>query len=138
MAKVVFYEKPGCINNTRQKKLLLDAGHDVDCRDLLAEAWQAETLRPFFDHMSVTMWFNTTAPDIQSGRIDPSRLSEDRALKLMIENPILIRRPLMRVGNEYRVGFDTVLVDEWIGLNNPNTGQDLETCPRQDRRSPEH
>jgi hypothetical protein len=29
MATVHFYEKPGCINNTRQKKILAAAGHEV-------------------------------------------------------------------------------------------------------------
>jgi len=48
MATVTFYEKPGCINNTRQKKLLAAAGHQVVALNLLTEAWQPDRLRPFF------------------------------------------------------------------------------------------
>ena len=48
MATVTFYEKPGCINNTRQKKLLAAAGHQVVAKNLLTEVWQAERLRAFF------------------------------------------------------------------------------------------
>lgn len=130
MATIVFYEKPGCINNSKQKKLLLAAGHQVECRDLLTEHWSREALMDYFDHMSVTMWFNSSAPEIKSGKIDPSGLSEDEALELMIQNPILIRRPLMRVGDECRVGFDIKLVDQWIGLTDFTGQEDLETCPQ--------
>lgn len=131
MAKVVFYEKPGCINNTKQKKLLRDAGHELECRNLLTENWDAEALLKFFDRLSVTMWFNTTAPGIKSGDIDPSRLTEGEALQLMIDDPILIRRPLMQVENDHRVGFEVSLVDQWIGLKNIRGDEDLETCTQQ-------
>ena len=48
MATVIFFEKPGCIGNTKQKRLLLDAGHTVEPRNLLAEPWTPLSLRPFF------------------------------------------------------------------------------------------
>ena len=44
MAEVIFYEKPGCINNTKQKALLQAAGHLVDARNLLTESWSSESL----------------------------------------------------------------------------------------------
>ena len=129
MAEVIFYEKPGCINNTRQKQQLEQAGHVVDARNLLTENWDEESLLKFLDRLSVTMWFNITAPAVRDGKIDPSNLSEASALELMISDPILIRRPLMQVGDECRVGFDAALVDEWIGLESiPD--EDFETCPR--------
>ena len=37
MATVIFYEKPGCVGNAKQKRLLADAGHEVVPRDLLTE-----------------------------------------------------------------------------------------------------
>jgi nitrogenase-associated protein len=74
----------------------------VDSRNLLEENWSREKLLDYFDHMSVSMWFNQSAPDITSGKIEPSELSEEEALTMMIENPILIRRPLMRVDRRWR------------------------------------
>jgi len=131
MVDVIFYEKPGCINNTKQKKLLSAAGHTVDSRNLLEENWNREKLLDYFDFMSITMWFNQSAPDITSGKIDPSELSEEQALSMMIANPILIRRPLMRVGDECWVGFDVGMVDQWIGLNEENSNGNLEACPKK-------
>jgi nitrogenase-associated protein len=117
MAKVIFYEKPGCGGNARQKALLVASGHDVEPRNLLAEPWTAATLRLFFGARPVPEWFDGASPRIKSGEIRPSELSEEAALALMIEDPLLIRRPLMQVGDRSEAGFDAVKVAAWIGLN---------------------
>ena len=87
MATVTFYEKPGCSNNTRQKKLLAAAGHQVVAKDILTETWQAERLRAFFGELAVRDWFNYSAPAIKLGEIEPDTLTEQEALALMLENP---------------------------------------------------
>lgn len=130
MATVTFYEKPGCLNNTRQKQLLTAAGHEVVAKNLLTEPWQAERLRAFFGDLPVKNWFNNSAPAIKQGEIEPDKLNEQEALTLMLENPLLIRRPLMQVDDRLQVGFDQQLVDEWIGLSELSVKQDLETCSR--------
>jgi nitrogenase-associated protein len=130
MATVIFYEKPGCANNTRQKQLLTAAGHTVIAKNLLEQVWQAETLRPFFQNLAVRDWFNYSAPAIKHGEVEPDSLNEQQALALMLENPLLMRRPLMQVGNEYRAGFDPTKVDAWLSLTAINQEQDLESCPR--------
>jgi nitrogenase-associated protein len=130
VATVYFYEKPGCANNTRQKKLLEAAGHQVVALNILTESWQEERLRKFFSEMAVRDWFNYSAPPIKYGEIDPDQLSEQQALALMLETPLLIRRPLMQVGDSVMAGFDQQAVDNWIGLKEIETAQDLESCPR--------
>jgi len=39
----------------------------------------------------------------------------------MLENPLLIRRPLMQVGDSLMAGFDQEAVDNWIGLKEIET-----------------
>ena len=130
MASIVFYEKPGCVNNGRQKLLLLDAGHVVECRNLLTQRWQADELRAYFGGMPVADWFNTSAPAVKRGEVVPSMLTAEQALELMLLDPLLIRRPLMRVGDQRLAGFDIDTVDRWIGLGGNKTDEDLEHCPR--------
>ncbi len=130
MATVYFYEKPGCINNTRQKKLLVAAGHQVMALNLLTEAWKPDRLRAFFGTFAVRDWFNYSAPAIKLGDIDPDNLTEPEALALMMGNPLLIRRPLMQVGDRLMAGFDQQAVDNWIGLKEIESSLDLESCPR--------
>ena len=131
MTDIIFYEKPGCINNTKQKKLLQDAGHRVDARSLLTTAWTPEELRPYFGDRPIAEWFNPSAPRIKSGEVDPTGLDEGTALSLMMSDPLLIRRPLICVGSDRDVGFDLEKIQSWIGLNPTETPVgDLETCPR--------
>ena len=134
MVNVIFYEKPGCINNTKQKNLLIDAGHQVESRNLLTEQWSRKKLLEYFESMLINQWFNISAPDIKSGLIDTSNLSQETALELMIQNPILIRRPLIQVGNELRVGFDINEVNQWIGLTTMDH-KEMENCPKQSGHS---
>lgn len=129
MAKITFYEKPGCANNTRQKALLKASGHEVDARSLLAEPWTPERLRAFFGARPVSEWFNAASPRVKSGEVQPGALTADEALVAMVADPLLIRRPLMESGQRREAGFDAALVDAWIGLR-PADAPVTETCPR--------
>ena len=128
MATVVFYEKPGCGNNTRQKVWLAASGHTVLAKSLLAEKWSAVRLRPFFGTLPVAQWFNPSAPRVKSGEVDPAAVDAHTALEMMIAEPLLIRRPLMEVDGEFRAGFDARAVDAWIGLNDAKPNGDIEAC----------
>jgi nitrogenase-associated protein len=130
MATVIFYEKPECANNKRQKRLLIEAGHTVIAKNLLTEVWQAEQLRLFFADLPVRDWFNYSAPAIKYGEVEPDTLNEQQALALMLENSLLIRRPLMQVGEVRKAGFNQQQVDAWLSLSPINSEQDLESCPR--------
>lgn len=137
MATVIFFEKPGCANNTRQKLWLAASGHKVLARDLLKEKWRKEELRLFFGELPVTQWFNPSAPRIKSGEVDPAELDETTALSLMVAEPLLIRRPLMKTGDVCRVGFDEHAVRAWIGLNDNKQEGNIEACPKHHQAHPE-
>lgn len=146
MATVIFYEKPGCTNNTKQKALLEVAGHTVEPHNLLTENWTVETLCPFFGDLPMTECFNYTAPRIKSGEIIPAQLDAETALNLMIDDPLLIRRPLIQVGDRREVGFDRDKIAVWIGLEAVDAfgqrvrdrliQQDLQTCPNSHQPNP--
>lgn len=127
MATITFFEKTGCAGNARQKKLLEASGHEVLARDLRYKAWTNLTLLKFFIGLPVAQWFNPSAPAIKSGDIVPAELDESTALALLRDNPLLIRRPLLQVGDECRVGFDAAAIHAWIGLRNI-PADDLEAC----------
>ena len=122
--RIPFWEKPGCSGNARQKALLAAAGHIVAPRSLLAEPWTAQRLRAFFGARPVCERFNRASPRVKSGEVRPDALAEDDALALMLADRLLIRRPLMQVGERCEAGFDMELVDGWIGLGPAAGGED--------------
>lgn len=127
MALVTFYEKTGCSGNARQKKLLAASGHEVQAKDLRHMAWTNTALLDFLAGIPVAQWFNRAAPAVKSGEIVPEELDEPTALALLRDNPLLIRRPLMQVGDERKVGFDAPAVHAWIGLKDVPE-ENLEAC----------
>ena len=129
MSTITFYEKPGCKGNLRQKTLLAAAGHTVQAKSLKAEAWTAERLMEFLGELPVTEWFNRAAPAIKAGEIVPENLEAHEALKLLLANPLLIRRPLMESDGRRMVGFDVAAVDAWLGLNGVELPEgNIEAC----------
>lgn len=130
MAKVIFWEKPGCKGNAHQKEILLASGHEPDVRNLLTEPWSKVGLAQFFGDRPVAEWFNMTNPKIKSGEIDPAKVSREDALEMMVAEPLLIVRPLMQVGGQRLAGFDVGMVHNWIGLNAAAVGEcDPRNCP---------
>lgn len=130
MATIHFYEKPGCINNTRQKSLLIKAGHTLVEHDLLSQPWphQLEQLRSFFGVMPVSDWFNRAAPAIKNGKVQPETLNDQQALALMADDPLLIRRPLLESEGMRCAGFDSALVNRLLAGLTPPDG--IEQCPK--------
>jgi nitrogenase-associated protein len=109
---VVFYEKPFCAANAKQKQILRSSGCTLIERNLLEHGLDGDTLRSFMGDKKVADWFNPAAPAIKNGEVFPNDLDEGEAMELLMSNPILIRRPLMVIGNEKLCGFDAQKVSE--------------------------
>lgn len=116
MAEVIFYGLAECPANAKQKQQLASCGHRLEVRDLAAQAWTREMLRPFFNSRPVEEWFNRRAPAIKSGAVDPDALDEAAALDAMIADVALIRRPLIEAEGRREAGFDPNTLNAWIGL----------------------
>ena len=116
MSLIIFYEKPGCQTNTKQKLAFREAGCKVIERDLLNHGLSEEELHEFFKNMPVTKWFNPSAPLVKSGKINPVFLDKETALKMLMEDPILIRRPLMVIKGKKLCGFNKWFVEKLLDI----------------------
>ncbi len=81
---VVFYEKPFCAANAKQKQILRSSGCILIERNLLEHGLDAEALRSFMGDYEVADWFNPAAPAIKNGEISPETLDETTALMLFV------------------------------------------------------
>lgn len=133
MAHVIFYEKPGCGGNARQKQQLSASGHSVEARDLLSQPWTEAELRAFFGGRPVAQWFNRAHPKVKSGAVVPEAMTDAQALALMLAEPLFIRRPLLQVGDRREAGWDEDVVRAWIGLAGGGVG---EGCPKGEAHAP--
>lgn len=135
MTMILFYEKPGCANNTKQKVMLAAAGHTVWAKSILTEAWTAERLLTFFGARPVVEWFNQAAPKVKSGEVVPEQIQAEKALEMMLAEPILIRRPLIAANGRFEAGFEPAIIESWLGLMN-KLQNNLETCAKIHETNP--
>lgn len=131
MTAIVFYEKPGCATNSRQKRLLRAAGLDLEVRDLLSEPWTATRLLAFFGDRPVAEWFNRAAPAVRDGAVVPQALTGAQALELLLASPLLIRRPLLQLGSAHLVGFDLAALNALLPEQQQLREQGAEGCARE-------
>jgi len=116
MTQLLFFEKPGCATNARQKQVLRDAGVEFEARSLLTQPWTKQQLLAFFGALPVAQWFNRAAPRVKSGEIDPETIDADAAIACMLAEPLLIRRPLLQRGDWRAVGFDWAVIAAQLGI----------------------
>ncbi len=130
MSTITFYEKPGCAGNARQRALLEAAGHTLIRRNLLSQAWTADSLLAFLAPLPVRLWFNRAAPRIKRGELNPDTLDAASAIAELLAEPLLIRRPLMlREDGARMVGFDVADVQRFLGTAiAAETDASLEAC----------
>lgn len=134
MAIVIFYEKPGCGTNARQKRMLAAAGHTVIAVSLLAKPWTAARLLSFFGDTPVPSWFNSAAPRVKSGEIDPENIDGVAALAHMLKDPLLIRRPLVEVNGQRCAGFNREPVTSLLA--NLRDQEVVDGCSRERKPRP--
>ncbi|GAB1257747.1 hypothetical protein NBRC116494_22490 [Aurantivibrio plasticivorans] len=134
METIIFYEKPGCITNSKQKSLLRKAGYSLKVENLLTHSWTVEELQSYMQGLSVGEWFNRAAPKVKSGRVNPDIMTADEALAALCDAPILIRRPLISFNGRKIAGFDEYRLRESMSItltdSRPRAGtdRDLESC----------
>ncbi len=131
-AVVEFFEKPGCKGNAKQRAHLEALGYTLRIKDLLSEPWTPKTLRPFFGDQPVSDWFNKSAVKVKSGEIDPACFDEAAALTVLIAEPVLIRRPLLRTLQGMAAGFQPGTLLSGIGIDLPQEESVGEGCQKRD------
>lgn len=117
MKLILFYEKPGCSTNAKQKKSLKDTGYMVITRNILELEMHKEELFSYLKNKPLQEWFNPSAPKIKSGEIDPKDFSSQEALGLLLREPILIRRPLININGHHMCGFDMKAIENALGFS---------------------
>jgi len=138
MSKITFFEKTGCVNNTKQKQILALFGYEVEAVDLIKYDWTKDEILAFLGELPPNEWFNTKAPDITSGKIDPSTFTKETALEALLNKHILIRRPLLDIEGSKLAGFDIDKINSAVLKAKKKTqiisellGQNLEDCPKK-------
>ncbi len=81
-------------------------------RELFKEPLSADELRALLRGRPVSDIFATRSPTYKKLGLADQNLDDEAKLRLMVENPTLIRRPLIAVGDELVIGLDARRLEE--------------------------
>ena len=84
-------------------------------RDFFADRLSEEELRDLIGDRPASDLFSWNSPSFRKLGVSRDELDEDRMVALMLEEPRLIRRPLVRIGDTLIVGAKASALDEALG-----------------------
>ena len=58
--------------------------------------------------------FNYRSPSVKSMGLEPAELSNDRLIDLMLQEPRLVRRPVVRIGDKVHFGADRKVLEKLL------------------------
>ncbi|MCI0770535.1 MAG: hypothetical protein J4N94_01510 [Chloroflexi bacterium] len=88
------------------KASLSQVGVELDERDFFRDRFTESELRQLLGDTPASDVFSYRSPSVKKMGLATDGLTEDELIKLMLEEPRLIRRPLIKVGSRLLVGTD--------------------------------
>lgn len=58
--------------------------------------------------------FNSRSPSVKSMRLEPIKLDSDELINLMVQEPRLIRRPVVRIDDKVYFGADSKILEKLL------------------------
>jgi arsenate reductase (glutaredoxin) len=100
--RIVVYQKPTCSKCRETLALLRESGAEFDAVNYYEEPLTVERLRELIDKMGVPARevLRRDEPMARGLKLGEGGLSDDELIKIMVENPDLIQRPIVVRGDE--------------------------------------
>ena len=101
------------------RELLVQAGYEIQERDYFKETFSREellTLSEEIGESGIAAMFATRSPSLKKMGLNANDLSDDRKLELMLEEPRLVRRPIVKVGDRLLVGANIKAITEALAI----------------------
>jgi Spx/MgsR family transcriptional regulator len=105
---IEIYVHPTCTSCRKAQALLDAAGASYSRRDYFKDHFTTDELRNLLHSLNLTAHdvLSTRAGKYRELGLDQRDVSEDQLIQLMTEQPTLLRRPLVRRGSQYVVGYN--------------------------------
>ena len=95
---------------------LSQSGIEFDERDFFDEPFTVDELQDIIGARPVSDFFSWRSPSFRKLGLDRDSLSDDRLLELMVEEPRLVRRPLIQTADgDLIVGADKKAMADLVG-----------------------
>lgn len=91
----------------KAKEFLSQKGIEISDRDFFKNPFNRTEIEDLLQGRSASEMFNFRSPSFKSMGLNSEKLSNDKLIELMLKEPRLIRRPVVRIVNEVHFGANT-------------------------------
>ena len=100
--KLTIYQKPTCSKCRATISLLKDSGQEFEMVNYYETPLTVEQLRGLIEKLGVSAWdvLRSDEPLVNSLKLNERKLLDEELIKIMVDNPDLIQRPIVVRGNE--------------------------------------
>jgi arsenate reductase (glutaredoxin) len=104
--KVLFMQKPSCTTCRKAKRYLQRRGFQLYFRDLVKDRLSSTELEKLIGRRDYTQFLNTRNEVYRKENMKEEPPTRRQAVRMMANEPNLIRRPVIVAGGRVVVGFD--------------------------------
>ena len=87
---------------------------EINERDYFKETFTEEEVREMAAMAGIDQIFARRSPSLKQMGLAGQELSQDEMVRLMLQEPKLVRRPMMRVGDQLFVGGGVAVLDSVV------------------------
>lgn len=104
--QVTLYHNPGCSKSRKTLELLESHGAEIEQIDYLRDPPDKETLEFILQALSMEprQLMRTHESEYAALNLHDTNLSKDELIQAMVDNPILIERPIVIANGKVRLG----------------------------------
>jgi Spx/MgsR family transcriptional regulator len=113
--KITFLQKPSCTTCRKGKAFLEKLGGELESRNLDTERLSEEELDTMIGERDYKLFLNTRNELYRSRKMKEKPPTRAQAIRMMAEQPNLIRRPVVVRGKRLVLGYDEEAYRELVG-----------------------
>jgi arsenate reductase len=101
---VTIYHNPRCNTSRKTLALLREKGVEPQIVEYLKTPYTAAQLKELLGQLKMPASRLLRKKEAAAAGIDPSKLSEDQLIAAMVDNPIIVERPIVVSGGKAALG----------------------------------
>jgi arsenate reductase (glutaredoxin) len=101
---VTMYHNPRCNTSRRTLALLREKGVEPEIIEYLKTPYTAGQLKKLLGQLKMPASALVRKKEATAAGIDPKTMSEDELIAAMVENPIIVERPIVVAGRKAALG----------------------------------
>ena len=83
-------------------------------RDFFKNKFSREEIIKLLQGRPASEMFNPRSPSVKSLGLDPAKLSNDKLIDLMLQEPRLVHRPVVRIDDKVYFGADSKVLEKLL------------------------